>query len=144
MLELSSFYPSYYSELVMLAFQIFSEDELLYLQNMIYELEDFVLDAEDIMYKYYCEICNKKFACRRLLDFCPKCKSIMKMYHVGKNLFDIELLMGSTNDYTSYHEKKDGSQITKFDIEHRLNDIKRWVFGMIRMKAQGRRFKRVR
>ena len=62
----------------------------------------------------------------------------------GMSLYDIEMALESNADFYAYFEKTDGTTITKFDIERKLNNIKSWIFAQVRIKAIGRKFNRFR
>lgn len=61
-----------------------------------------------------------------------------------RSLYDIEMAIESNPDYYAFFEKEDGTVITKFDIERKLDKIRKWLYGMVREKAQGRRFQKFR
>jgi hypothetical protein len=61
-----------------------------------------------------------------------------------RSLYDIEMATESNPDFYSYFERDDGTIVTKFDIERRLDKIRKWVFDILREKAQGRRFQKFR
>lgn len=62
----------------------------------------------------------------------------------GYSLYDIEMALESNMDFYSYFEKSDGTVITKFDIERKLNNIKSWIYSKVREKSVGRKFNRYR
>lgn len=60
------------------------------------------------------------------------------------SLYDIEMALESNLDYYAYFEKEDGTRITKFDIERQLDKIRKWLYNIVRIRSQGRRFMRFR
>lgn len=114
MLELNYLMPHYWSELFLMAFQLFdpASDEYEDLQKMIFDVELTVFDDDQI--------------------------------ENGASLYDIEMALESNPDYFAFFEKDDGSTITKFDIERKLNKIKAWIYGEVRKRAIGRKFQRYR
>jgi hypothetical protein len=62
----------------------------------------------------------------------------------GYSLYDIEMCMESLPDFYAFFERSDGTVITKFDIERKLNNIKSWIYSKVREKSVGRRFQRYR
>lgn len=60
------------------------------------------------------------------------------------SLYDIEMAFESNADYFSYFQKEDGSIVTKFDVERKLDRIRAWVYDRVREKASGMRFTRMR
>jgi len=107
-----SLMPHYFSELFILSFQLFSDDELEALKKQIRDVELMIFTPEEIMY--------------------------------GLSLYDIEMALESNPDFHAYFERYDGSKVSKFDIERRLDSIRRWIFERVRTKAQSRRFSRFR
>lgn len=61
-----------------------------------------------------------------------------------RSLYDIEMALESNPDFFAYFIREDGTQITKFDIERRLDVIRKWLYSKVREKAQGRRFQKFR
>jgi len=59
-------------------------------------------------------------------------------------LYDIEMAIESNPDYYAFFERDDGTKISKFDIERRLNRIKEWIYTKVRVRSEGRRFARTR
>ena len=59
------------------------------------------------------------------------------------SLYDIEMAFESLPDYYSYFQKDDGVMVTKFDVERKLDKIRKWVYERVGEKAQGRRFTRM-
>jgi len=114
LLELNQLMPHYWSELFLMAFQLFdpASEEYAKLQEMIRKVEQMVFDEEQLK--------------------------------VGMSLYDIEMAIESNPDYYAYFEKSDGTQITKFDIERELNKIKSWIYEKVREKSVGRKFQRFR
>lgn len=147
LLELNSLIPHYWSEFMILAFQLLGDEEQKILKSKIDEIESLVLEKEFIKNYYKCVNCKFKFKTR--IDWfdmtqCPKCESPnIKTVLDRQSLYDIEMAMESNRDYGAFFLKY-GSRITKFDIERKLNRIKQWIFNIIRQRAQQRRFKRFR
>jgi hypothetical protein len=114
MLELNGLQPHYWSELFMLSFQLFNPGTREY-----EDLQKMIQAVEEFV-----------------LD--------EDQLAAGFSLYDIEMSLESNMDYYSFIEKSDGTVITKFDVERRLNNIKSWIYGNVREKAQGRKFNRFR
>jgi hypothetical protein len=115
LLEINSLIPHYWSELMLLAFQLFDPKTPEYeqLQVMIEEVEWMVFTPDEI--------------------------------NSGFSLYDIEMAMESNPDFFSFFVMDDnGNMITKFDIERELNKIKSWIYSKVREKAIGRKFQRFR
>ena len=119
--------PHYWSELILLAEQLLDADERRMLREKIFEVEKLVLETEIVP--------------REQPD-----GSIIWVERIkhGMSLYDIEMAIESNPDYYAYFEKDDGSTITKFDVERKLNDIKKWIYALVREKSKGRRFQRFR
>jgi uncharacterized protein YacL (UPF0231 family) len=114
LLELNSLMPHYWSELFLLSFQLFDP------KSEQYEaLQQMIQDVEIMV-----------------LDD--------NQLEAGFSLYDIEMALESNPDYYSFIEKNDGSVITKFDVERRLNNIKSWIYANVRERAVGRKFQRYR
>jgi len=62
--------------------------------------------------------------------------------NAGFSLYDIEMALESNPDFYSFFERADGLTVTKFDIERKLNEIKQWIYSIVRQKAVGRKFQR--
>lgn len=62
----------------------------------------------------------------------------------GYSLYDIEMALESNPDYGAYFEREDGTKVTKFDVERRLDRIRQWIFLQVREKAKSKRFTRFR
>ena len=105
--------------------QLLDEKETMYLQEQLKEIEDFVLSEDQI-------------------------KS-------GYSLYDIEMAIESNPDYYAYFENPKGNvwgkgsmrkirnvEITKFDVERKLNKVKSWIYAVVRVRSEGRRFNRMR
>jgi hypothetical protein len=60
------------------------------------------------------------------------------------SLYDIEMAIESNADYYAYFEKEDGTVVTKFDVERKLDNIRKWLYETVRVKSQNRRFMRFR
>jgi len=147
LLELNSLIPHYWSEFMVLAFQLLDTEEQKILKKQLEEIEEIVLEKEYLFNVYQCVDCKKKFSTR--IDWfditgCPKCSSInIKILSERQSLYDIEMAMESNRDYNAFFLRY-GQRITKFDIERKLIKIKQWIFNIIREKASSRRFKRFR
>jgi predicted Zn-ribbon and HTH transcriptional regulator len=146
MIELNSMIPHYWSELFLLSKQLFTEpEEELMLEMFVRTLEEDVLEREYIYNKFICKKCEYKFMTRQdwfEIQQCPKCSSSdVRLVYERMSLYDIEMALESNQDYNSYMRRY-GVKISKFDIERRLNTIKEWIYGKVREKSVGRRFKR--
>ena len=106
--------PHYYSELFLIAFQLFPPDTEQYavLQEAIRGIEKMVLDPEHLA--------------------------------AGFSLYDVEMALESNPDFFAFFAKGDGSIVTKFDVERELNKIKAYIFGEVRILSTGRKFQRYR
>lgn len=62
--------------------------------------------------------------------------------NAGFSLYDIEMALESNPDFYSFFERSDGLIVTKFDVERKLNEIKQWIYSIVRQKAVGRKFQR--
>jgi len=106
--------------------QLLDEKETMYLQQQLKDIEDFVLSEDQI--------------------------------EAGYTLYDVEMAIESNPDYYAYFENPRGNnkwrkgsvrkirnaEITKFDVERELNKVKSWVYAVVRKRAEGRRFNRMR
>ena len=106
--------PHYWSELFLLAFQLFEPDSPEYnvLQENIMAIESLVFDEKEMK--------------------------------AGVSLYDIEMAIESNPDYYAYFETSSGNRVTKFDVERELNKIKQWIYAEVRTRASTRRFRRFR
>ena len=125
-IELNSLLPHYWSELFTLMSQLLDEKETQFLQQQLVEIENYVLSEAQIK--------------------------------AGYSLYDIEMAIESNPDYYAYFENPRGNnqwregsmrkirnaEITKFDVERKLNKVKSWIFAVVRKRAEGRRFNRMR
>lgn len=127
LLELNSLLPHYWSELLLLADQLLSPEERLELYKMIFEIEKLVLETEMVAEEQD----------DGTVRWVEEVKGRLSLY-------DIEMATESNSDYFAYFQKEDGTTVSKFDIERRLNEIKRWLYAKVRVRAQGRRFTRMR
>lgn len=126
-LEINSLVPHYWSELMLLAMQLLSEEERDELREMIFDVEKMVLETEVV----------------------PKEQEDGSIVWVERirgdlSLYDIEMAIESNPDYYSYFERSDGQQVTKFDIERKLDRIKKWLYERVRQRSEGKRFHRFR
>ena len=127
MIEINSLMPHYWSELILLADQLLNNEERDQLRKMIFEVECLVLETEVI----------------------PKEQEDGSILWVERikgrlSLYDIEMAIESNPDYYAYFQREDGRIITKFDVERELDKIKKWLYNMVRVRAQGRRFQKFR
>lgn len=111
----------------MLARQLLDAEERHELDEMLFEVEKMVLETEIV----------------------PKETEDGKLVWVERirgqmSLYDIEMAMESNMDYYAFFQRDDGSVITKFDVERKLNKIKSWLYTRVRQRAQNRRFQRFR
>jgi len=132
LLELNSLMPHYWSELILLAFQLISPEEREKLQGMIFDVEKMVLETE--MFP------------RELRDEATGQIRIQWVERVrGElSLYDVEMAVESNPDYYAYFEREDGLKVTKFDVERRLDKIRKYLYELVRQRAQGRRFQKFR
>jgi hypothetical protein len=61
-----------------------------------------------------------------------------------RSLYDIEMALESNLDYYAFFEKEDGSIVTKFDVERKLDRMRKFLYEIVRNKAVGRRFQKFR
>jgi hypothetical protein len=124
--------PHYWSELILLAFQLISPEEREKLQGMIFDVEKMVLETE--MFP------------RELRDEATGQIRIQWVERVrGElSLYDVEMAVESNPDYYAYFEREDGLKVTKFDVERRLDKIRKYLYELVRQRAQGRRFQKFR
>lgn len=127
LLSLNSLVPHYWSELILMAEQLLSNEERQELHSMIFEIERMVLETEIL----------------------PREDQDGKLIWVEKikgrlSLYDIEMAVESNPDYYAYFQKEDGSIVTKFDVERELDRIKAWLYEKVRLRSQGKRFARLR
>ena len=125
--NLTSLYPHYWSELLLLAEQFLTDEQREELHSMIFDVEKLVLETEVI----------------------PRVDENGKLFWVerirGKlSLYDIEMAIESNPDYYAYFQREDGTIVTKFDVERELNRIKGWLFAHIRQRASSKRFSKFR
>ena len=125
--NLNQLMPHHWSELVMLAYQLLDPEEINELQDKIFEVEKMVLETELI----------KKEDDKGKTVWMERIKGDLSLY-------DIEMAIESNPDYYAFFERDDGTKISKFDIERRLNRIKEWIYTKVRVRSEGRRFARTR
>jgi len=111
----------------MLAYQLLDPEEINELQAKIFEVEKMVLETELI----------KKEDDKGKTVWMERIKGDLSLY-------DIEMAIESNPDYYAFFERDDGTKISKFDIERRLNRIKEWIYTKVRVRSEGRRFARTR
>jgi len=93
---------------------------------MIYEVEKMVLET------------------KRMRMEMPDGTVVWKEVVVGEaSIYDIEMALESNADYYSYFQKDDGTIITKFDVERKLDNIRKWLYNEVRIRASGKRFSRM-
>ena len=110
----------------MLAQQLLSEDQRVKLNELIYDVEKMVLET------------------KRVREETPDGKVVWKTVVKGDaSIYDIEMALESNPDYFSYFEKEDGTIITKFDVERKLDKLRKWVFEEVRIRSQNKRFTRM-
>jgi len=127
LLELNELMPHYWSNLIMLAMQLLTPEEREELNQKIFDVEKLVLETEMVR--------------RELSDG----SSVWVERIKGRlSLYDIEMASESNPDFYSYFERPDGTQVSKFDVERQLNNIKGWLYEQVRDRSQGRRFTRFR
>lgn len=125
--NLPSFSPHYWSQFILLAEQLLTDEEREELRQRIFDIEKMILETEVI----------------------PERDQEGKIIWVERirgelSLYDIEMAFESNQDYYAYFEKDDGTRVTKFDIERRLDALRKWIFDKVREKAANRRFTRMR
>ncbi len=149
LIELNSLIPHYWSEFLILSFQLLDTDQQKLLKKRIQEIESMVLEEDSLYNVYRCDgpKCLFKFKTKRDwydITHCPKCGHKQVSTVIDRlSLYDIEMAMESNNDYNAFFVNK-GVKVTKFDVERKLNKIKQYVFNIIRETATKRRFKRAR
>jgi hypothetical protein len=116
----------------MLAEQLLPPEEREQLNAMIFDVEKLVLETEMFPQEQIDEETGKV--------------SILWVEKIrGEfSLYDIEMAVESNPDYYAYFERDDGIKITKFDVERKLDKIRKWLYTRVREKAQGRRFQKFR
>lgn len=127
LLELNSLIPHYWSELILLADQLLSAEERLELYKMIFDIEKMVLETEMVSEEQE----NGE------VIWVEKVRGQLSLY-------DVEMAIESNPDYYAYFEKDDGTVISKFDIERKLDKLRKWLYEKVRSRAQGRRFNKFR
>jgi len=137
----------YWSEFFSISLQLLNEQETEKLTAHIREVEKFVLE-EQYWYNYFrCanENCHHKWKTDSdwiEREKCPVCGAgSAKLLQDRHTLYDIEMAIESNPDYTSFF-KRYSTDIYKFDIERKLDAIRRWVFRIIKERASNRRFRR--
>jgi hypothetical protein len=58
------------------------------------------------------------------------------------SLYDIEMALESNPDMYAYFVRDDGTVVTKFDIERKLQEIKKFIYAIVRQRSSSRRFRR--
>lgn len=117
---------------MLLAFQLLNPEERVELQEMIFDVEKLVLETE----MFPEEMLDEESGKMRVM-WKERVKSEMSLY-------DIEMAFESNADYYCYFEKDDGTRVTKFDVERRLDRIRKHLYEKVRERAQGRRFQKFR
>jgi hypothetical protein len=124
---LSTLMPHYWSQLILLAEQLLSPEERMELNEMIFNVEKMVLETEIIPERD--EDGN--------LVWVERIRGEMSLY-------DIEMAFESNQDYYAYFQKDDGTIVTKFDVERKLDKIRKHIYEKVRIKSTSRRFNRMR
>jgi hypothetical protein len=125
--SLSSLQPHYWSQLILLAEQLLSPEERITLNEMIFEVEKMVLETE--IFPERDEEGN--------IVWVERIRGELSLY-------DIEMSMESNADYYGYFQKDDGTLITKFDVERKLDKIRKWIYEQVRIRSMNKRFNRMR
>jgi hypothetical protein len=113
--------------MILLADQLLTPEERLELYKMIFEVEKMVLETHMVQ------------------EETDDGESVWVEKVKGElSLYDVEMCMESLADYYAYFEREDGTTVTKFDVERKLNGIKRWLYDKVRQRSQGRRFNKFR
>lgn len=124
---MSSMQPHYWSELILLAERLLDPHEREEMNQMIFEIEKLVLETEVVPQ----EDENGKIVW-------------VETIRGELSLYDIEMAFESNMDYYAYFQRDDGRIVTKFDIERRLDKLRKWLYSRVTEKSQGRRFNRMR
>jgi hypothetical protein len=122
---LSTLQPHYYSQMILVAEQLLTVEEREELNQMIFEVEKMVLETEVMPVK---QEDGKIIWVERIRG--------------ELSLYDVE--MESLADYYAFFQKEDGTIISKFDVERRLDKVRKYVYGCLRTHAEGMRFNRGR
>jgi hypothetical protein len=125
-LNTSEFMPHFWGRIILLAEQLLSPEEREQLHAMIFEVEKMVLETEIVPVEEEGGI-----------KWVERTKGQASFY-------DIEMAMESQSDFYCYFEKEDGTHVTRFDVERRLDSIRKWLFDRVRERSMGRRFMRPR
>jgi len=125
--NLSTLQPHYYSQLIIVAEQLLTPEEREELNQMIFDIEKMVLET----------------------DVMPVKQEDGKMVWVERirgelSLYDIEMATEANADYYAFFQKEDGAIISKFDVERRLDKVRKYVYECLRKHAEGMRFNRGR
>lgn len=147
LMELNTLMPHYWSEFFVQAQLMLDDKQIIQLNGFIREVEKFVLE-EQFWYNYFkCRNTNCRHKWKTESDWverenCPVCGAgNAKLLHDRHTLYDLEMAIESNPDYTAYF-KRYSTDIYKFDVERKLNDIRKWIFRIIKERASKRRFRR--
>jgi hypothetical protein len=107
--------------------QLLTPEEREELNQMIFDIEKMVLET----------------------DVMPVKQEDGKMVWVERirgelSLYDIEMATEANADYYAFFQKEDGAIISKFDVERRLDKVRKYVYECLRKHAEGMRFNRGR
>ena len=126
LMNLNSLMPHYWSELILLAQQLISEEQRIKLDELIHDVEKMVLET------------------KRVREETPDGRVIWKTVVKGDaSIYDIEMALESNADYFAYFEKEDGTIVTKFDVERKLDKLRKWLYTEVRIRSQNKRFSRM-
>lgn len=126
MMNMSSLMPHYWSEILLWAGQLLDQDQLQKMNEMIHDVEKMVLETK-----------------RERLELEDGTVVWRETVRGEASLYDIEMALESNPDYYSYFQREDGTVVTKFDIERKLDKIRKFIFEEIRARASNRRFSRM-
>jgi hypothetical protein len=127
LIDLQSLFPHYWSQLMLFAMQLLNDDERDQLREMIFDVEKMVLETEVV----------PRETEEGTVVWVERIKGDLSLY-------DIEMAIESNPDYYAYFERSDGTIVTKFDIERKLDRLKSWIYERVREKSVGKRFTRFR
>lgn len=124
---LSTLSPHYYSQMILIAEQLLVPEERETLNQMIFDVEKMVLETEVM----------------------PVRQEDGKIVWVERirgqlSLYDVEMALESNQDYYAFFQKEDGTIISKFDVERKLDGVRKYVYECLRKHAEGMRFNRGR
>jgi len=106
--------------------QLLNPEQIEKLNEMIYDVEKTVLET------------------KRVRQEMPDGTVVWKEVVKGEaSIYDIEMALESNADYMAFFQKDDGTIITKFDVERKLDNIRKWLYAEVRVRASGKRFSRM-